>query len=368
MIAYISQFISMAAAIIGVLLSPRYKNTKGEEVFSPWVWVFIILPIIGFSISAISTYNDEQQKIAEKYAAIEAASKDRADAAAARKELAELQGRVKKSLERVDYLEVDLRFEIEGKELEWSTEGIRSIHDFFDFYAIAKSKGDGYIYSLASEMYDNWHSTNRDEREMFSYIYKALMPMSRAGGATLFLRHRQDEPLAVIASKILESAPFNFYDDIKKIAPDVVSYPVDNPAAGTLIPSMPTVFSSSNWIIPDKNADLPSAIVVWLNRLANNRNLSFYSKGDFEDIEAVIWVPRPNPDFDPSPSLGSYYKAFGTVASVDLDIGGLHWGWNPALKDNLIHLNSQGKRASSENADSTIGYLITLQSGQRGVL
>jgi hypothetical protein len=363
MVVYISQLLSLVAAIVGVLLSPRKKGPDGREVLTPWVWLFIALPIIAFSVSAWTTHQDQLSAAVEKQKAEQQASESRAAAAAAQQKLDELRMRMRDSIERVDILEVEVRFSIAGADMKWPAAAINHMHSFMDIYSAMHSENDRLLFGLHSQMFHNWRDTTDDERTLYGEIQTALRPMEGASGGYLFLRHPAQDDFRGLIKKAFVADILGGHIDLKQLPDDVTVYPVDNPGLSRPIPGLPTVAADDAWAIPDKNAGAPDIKVIWLNRLANRRSASLNDTHDFKDVQAVVYLPKPNPNLDGAPSLGAYGNPFGELRAVDFDAGGLHWGWNASMKAALDVMRFRRREVEQE-----FGFLVELQSGQKGAL
>jgi hypothetical protein len=372
-ITYLSQVVTLLAAIAGVLLSPKKKGPDGEETLSPWVWLFLAMPVVAFVVSAWSTTADNAKAEAAKHKAeLQAAAdklqaaEDKKNAAVARAELSDLRDRVRASIERVDLLQVDLRFGVDGKDLRWSPKALKDMRDYPEIYSAIHHDRGRQLYGFHSAMYNNWRDVTDDERELYTEMQRTLRPMDGAGGGYLFLAHKGKQNLPEAVKRAVTPYLFTAILDTKKIPADITVYPIDNPGMSNPVPLLPTVSAVSFWAIPDKDAAAPAATVLWTDRLANNRNATMNSTSDFKDVEAAVYIPKPNPNLEGSPSLGAFGEPFGFVKAVDVDAGGVHWGWNQSVKSSLsvmrVHRSPKGRPPITTD----VGFVIGLSPGMRG--
>jgi hypothetical protein len=367
-ITYMSQLLTLVAAIVGVLLSPRKKGPGGRDALTPWAWLFIGLPIIGFGVSAWSTYQDQARAAAAQKKADQQASESRAAADAAQQKLDELRERMRDSIERIDILEVDVRFSISGHEIGWSPAAIEQMHSFFDIYSAIHTDHGRQLYGLDSEMFNGWRDVIDSERALYGEIQNALRPMEGASGGYLFLRHLAQDDFRAIIKKAFVPDIWTAHIDLTRLPPDVTVYPIDSPGLSRPIPAMPTVAAAEAWAIPDKNSDSPDVHVIWVDRLANRRNASLNDVPDFKDVQVAVYLPKPNPNLEGAPSLGAYGAPFGDLQAVDFDAGGMHWGWNSSMKTALDVMKFRENISPNESRESDLGFLAELQLGQRGAL
>lgn len=139
MISYISLFVGLLSAIVGAFLVPHIEDENGKKRLSKWAFLFVLIPIISFSIAAIGLYDSQ-------------------------KEAKKLSNKIEASIDRVDAFEVQITYSFSLLKAGFSEDILPLMKNVMSIYSVITKNDDGSSrYGIAKNMYGGENTDSEDQ-------------------------------------------------------------------------------------------------------------------------------------------------------------------------------------------------------------
>lgn len=336
MLTYISLVLGTASAIVGAFLKPTKELPNGKKKLRPVAAIFIILPILSFSVAAWQYHSGSNE--------IEA-----------------LKESINASVDRVDAFEIQLTYSFPAAAVGVGPDVKAMMKGILGIYSYMTHGPDGQLrYGIAKDMYGG--ETSEDEAKLLKALDLSLQRITNISPPILFVAKTKGLSGKPLRELVLGHVRMGFVGptlDTGSLSSSVALYRLPNPRATASFPPPLIAGASEFWLVPKKDADDPEFEVTWRYRLFSHPSAGLRLLRDYDEADFVLFAPSLNPDLDSAPGLGAFGKPFGRVTGTQVLVGGKAFKWEASSADgaeNLVSPERPGR--PSEN----VGQLLPLRS------
>jgi hypothetical protein len=312
MLTYLSLFVGLVSAILGTFIKPVRQLPHGRQAVRPVAVLFVVLPVITFSIAAVQTYRKDQES-------------DNLQS-----KLNSVENTLSASIDRVDAFEFQLTYGFGLDDAGFDPSIKNRIRQVMNIYSVITQSADGKVhYGVAKDMYGA--DASDDEQHMLKSIDDTLQRIREVQPAVLLISRLPPPGSPPLRDVVRHQIAMGFVQpsiDLDKLPKNIARYRLPNPL---LIPSFrPTEIADSgeSWFIPDKNSESPQLELTWRFRLYANSAAELRLLRDYQKANVVLFAPRQHPNLDSSPSLGAFTgKPFGHLLSARMQVAGMEFSW-----------------------------------------